>query len=161
MSNNGFVDQIAFDGMRKHLLDDFTTVYHLDLEGNVRHDPDKSGTQYNVFGIQVGVGITIAIRDRTKPQRSLYYAKVNKELRRSEKLSWIAANSSVSKVAWKKIKPDDRNTWLVPENAAEFKAFIPIATKAGRASESPSAETIFKEYSLGICNSSRCRCIRL
>src|SRR5205823_13827636 len=31
VSNNSFVDQIAFDGMRMHLLKDFTHIYHLDL----------------------------------------------------------------------------------------------------------------------------------
>ena len=31
VSNNSFVDQIAFDGMRKHLMQDFTRIYHLDL----------------------------------------------------------------------------------------------------------------------------------
>ncbi len=62
VSNNSFVDQIAFDGMRKHLLQDFTQVYHLDLHGNVRQNPKLSGTTHNVFGIQVGVGITVAVR---------------------------------------------------------------------------------------------------
>jgi hypothetical protein len=31
VTNNGFVDGVAFDGMRKHLLQDFTRVYHLDM----------------------------------------------------------------------------------------------------------------------------------
>jgi predicted helicase len=60
VSNNSFIDQIAFDGMRKHLMQDFTYIYHLDLHGNVRKNPKLSGTTHNVFGIQVGVGITIA-----------------------------------------------------------------------------------------------------
>ncbi|MCP4644825.1 MAG: N-6 DNA methylase, partial [bacterium] len=64
VSNNSFVDQLAFDGMRKHLLEDFTHVYHLDLHGNVRKNPKLSGTTHNVFGIQVGVGITVAVRKR-------------------------------------------------------------------------------------------------
>jgi len=62
VSNNNFVDQIAFDGMRKHLLQDFTHVYHLDLHGNIRQYPKLSGTTHNVFGIQAGVGITVAVR---------------------------------------------------------------------------------------------------
>src|SRR5262245_18999003 len=44
VSNNSFVDQIAFDGMRQHLSRDFHAIYHLDLEGNVRHDPTLAGT---------------------------------------------------------------------------------------------------------------------
>ena len=62
VSNNSFVDQFAFDGMRKHLMQDFDQIYHLDLHGNVRQNPKISGTTHNVFGIQVGVGVTLALR---------------------------------------------------------------------------------------------------
>jgi predicted helicase len=61
VSNNGFIDQTAFDGMRKDLLADFDRIDHLDLHGNVRRNPKLSGTAHNVFGIQVGAGITLAI----------------------------------------------------------------------------------------------------
>ena len=71
VSNNSFVDQIAFDGMRKHLLEDFTAVYHLDLHGNVRQNPKLSGTTHNVFGIQVGVGVTVAVRSTLTPRPPL------------------------------------------------------------------------------------------
>ncbi|MCY3581211.1 MAG: N-6 DNA methylase [Chloroflexi bacterium] len=63
VSNNSFVDAYAFDGFRKHLLQDFDKVYHLDLGGNLR----KSGVGEkvsNVFDIRVGVGVTLAIRTR-------------------------------------------------------------------------------------------------
>src|ERR1019366_4751638 len=63
VSNNSFVDQIAFDGMRKHLREEFTRIYVLDLGGNVRKNPKLSGTTHNVFGIQVGVAITLLVRD--------------------------------------------------------------------------------------------------
>src|SRR5258708_11890267 len=82
VSNNSFVDQIAFDGMRKHLLQDFTRIYHIDLHGNVRQNPKLSGTTHNVFGIQVGVGITIAIRSSSHTDHRLYYSRVPED--------WIA-----------------------------------------------------------------------
>ena len=66
VSNNSFVDQQAFDGMRKHLSQDFERIDHVDLHGNVRRNPKLSGTTHNVFGIRVGVGITLAIRKRGK-----------------------------------------------------------------------------------------------
>ena len=68
VSNNSFVDQIAFDGMRKHLLQDFNRIDHIDLHGNVRQNPKLSGTTHNVFGIQVGVGITLAIKKNGIPR---------------------------------------------------------------------------------------------
>ena len=57
VSNNGFLDGIAFDGIRKQLEEEFTHIYHLDLGGNAR----KHGGG-NVFGIRVGVGITMLVR---------------------------------------------------------------------------------------------------
>ncbi len=78
VSNNSFVDQIAFDGMRKHLLQDFTQIYHLDLHGNVRQNPKLSGTTHNVFGIQVGVGVTVAVRKKPSPLTPLPQGEGNK-----------------------------------------------------------------------------------
>jgi len=62
VTNNGFLDGIAFDGMRQQLAKDFSSVYLLDLGGNVRKNPKLSGTAHNVFGIQVGVCITFLVK---------------------------------------------------------------------------------------------------
>ncbi len=64
VTNNSFVDNLAFDGMRKHLAQDFDQIYVLDLGGNVRKNPKLSGTTHNVFGIQVGVSINIFVKKR-------------------------------------------------------------------------------------------------
>ncbi len=85
VSNNGFLDQIAFDGMRKHLAKDFQHIDHIDLHGNVRRNPKLSGTTHNVFGIQVGVGITLAVRKKGAAQR-LRYHRVPETWRKAE--SW-------------------------------------------------------------------------
>ncbi|MBI1730989.1 N-6 DNA methylase [Candidatus Acetothermia bacterium] len=44
ISNNSFVENYAFDGMRKQLGEDFDSIYILDLGGNVRENPKLSGT---------------------------------------------------------------------------------------------------------------------
>ena len=97
VTNNSFVDQIAFDGMRKHLLQDFTQIYHLDLHGNVRKNPKLSGTTHNVFGIQVGVGITIAVRISKNSIRKLYYYRVPEYWRKTEKLAFLSKEASTCK----------------------------------------------------------------
>jgi predicted helicase len=112
ISNNGFTDQFAFDAMRRELLREFATIYHLDLEGNVRHDPKLAGTTYNVFGIQVGVGITVAIKRASERERRLFYAKADKLLRREEKLLWVAKQRNITGVNWTQLRPDSRHTWL-------------------------------------------------
>jgi predicted helicase len=55
------LDNIAFDGMRKHLAKVFTKIIVIDLGGNVRKQP-KTVAVHNVFGIRVGVSITILIK---------------------------------------------------------------------------------------------------
>jgi len=149
VTNNGFVDQLAFDGMRKNLMENFSTVYHLDLEGNVRHDPKLSGTAYNVFGIQVGVGITIAVRNRMRRSK-LRYAHVDKFMRREDKLAWLAKAGGVSGVKWKSMIPDLKHTWLIPANGVEFTTFTRLAGKEDRAVRNGEVQVIFKDYSLGI-----------
>jgi predicted helicase len=67
VSNNSFVDNLAFDGMRKHLAQDFDEIYLFDLGGNVRKNPKLSGTTHNVFGIQVGVSINLFVRKSRLP----------------------------------------------------------------------------------------------
>lgn len=64
VSNNSFVESLAFDGMRKHLEENFDEIYVLDLGSNVRKNPKLSGTTHNVFAIQVGVSICIFVRKR-------------------------------------------------------------------------------------------------
>ena len=109
VSNNSFVSQIAFDGMRKHLMQDFQAIWHLDLQGNVRKNPKLSGTAYNVFGIQVGVGITVAVRRAARAERAIYYHAVPLGWRRQEKLEWLDKTPGLGAVQWERLTPDDRN----------------------------------------------------
>ena len=162
ISNNNFLDGIAFDGVRKHLLSDFTQIYHLDLHGNVRKNPKLSGTTHNVFGIQVGVGITIAIRSDQHRQRDLFYFRVPELLRREEKLEHLAncvarQRMVLEAVDWQRLVPNERHTWLHSEYAEEFSRFLPLGTKAAKASNSPYVETIFKIFSLGIATNKDAR----
>lgn len=121
VSNNGFVDQIAFDGMRKHLLRDFQQIDHIDLHGNVRRNPKISGTSHNVFGIQVGVGITVAVKKKGA-ERRLRYHRVPEMWRKREKLDFLERGQ----IQWQELTPDTQHTWFVPEHAAEYREFLSI-----------------------------------
>jgi len=153
VSNNSFIDQIAFDDMRKHLLQDFTQIYHLDLHGNVRKNPKLSGTTHNMFGIQVGVGITVAIRNSKNASRKLYYYRVPEYWRKTEKLNLLAEEGSIAGIEWRELKPDEKYTWLTEGMRAEFTTFLPIGTKDAKAGQSQFAWTIFKSFSLGVVTS--------
>ncbi len=150
VSNNSFIDQIAFDGMRKHLLKDFHQIYHLDLHGNVRKNPKLSGTTHNVFGIQVGVGITIAIRAANNSTQKLYYYRVPEYWRRTEKLKFLAEKSSIDDIEWEDLQPDEKHTWLTQGMYSEFATFFSMGTKEARSVRQVEVQTLFKTYSLGV-----------
>jgi predicted helicase len=64
VTNSSFTYKIAFDGMRKHLAQDFDALYILDLGGDIRENPKLSGTTHNVFGIQVGVSVNLLVKKK-------------------------------------------------------------------------------------------------
>ena len=72
VTNNSFIDGIAFDGMRQHLAKDFSAVYVLDLGGNVRKNPGKTS---NVFDIMVGVSINLFVKNSTG-SKGIYYKDI-------------------------------------------------------------------------------------
>ncbi len=66
ISNNSFLDNPTFRGMRYHLLKTFDTIYILDLHGNARKKecaPDGNKDE-NVFDIMQGVSINIFVKNR-------------------------------------------------------------------------------------------------
>ena len=155
ISNNNFLDSVSFDGMRREMLKDFTAVYHLDLHGNVRRNPKLSGSSHNVFGIQVGVGITIAMRSAAHTEPVLHYHRVPELLRREEKLAVLAnciasQSAALESISWQELNPDERFTWLRDTHASEFASFLPAGTKEAKSSKSHNTKTIFKSYSLGV-----------
>jgi predicted helicase len=149
VTNNSFVDQLAFDGMRKHLMQDFTAIYHLDLHGNVRKNPKLSGTMHNVFGIQVGVGITIAVRASSSENQGLFYHRVPDDWRRERKNTALQEWAALRHVPWQVLTPDDKHTWLTEGLAPEFDSLLPVGTKEAKAGVI-GEDAIFGTYCLGV-----------
>ena len=152
VTNNSFLDGVAFDGMRKHLADDFNAIYILDLSGNVRKNPKLSGTTHNVFGIQVGVSINFFIkrRDNTNSQAEIFYARVDEFWRKEDKYRYLDSKEHYRNIEWKPITPDRRYTWLTEGLHPEFETFIPIGTKEAKAEKGEGREVIFHRFSNGI-----------
>jgi predicted helicase len=72
ISNNGYLDNPTFRGMRQSLMQTFTDIYLLDLHGNSKKKetaPDGSKDE-NVFDIQQGVAIGLFVKERGKQGRA-------------------------------------------------------------------------------------------
>jgi predicted helicase len=153
VSNNGFLKGIAFDGFRKHLLQEFTNVYHLDFKGNARTSGERRKQEGgNIFHdlIRCGVGITVLVRNRTRPKCVLSYHAVPDYWKARQKADYLASFDALSAVPWNKLLADGRGSWLVPENVSEFNALVALGTKAAKADKAGGNETLFWTFCQGV-----------
>ena len=152
VTNSGFLEGVASDGMRKHLANDFDAIYVLDLGGNVRKNPKLSGTTHNVFGIQVGVSVSLLIKknEKNNSRPRIFYGRVDEFWRKEEKYRYLDEMENYGNVEWKTIRPDKRDTWLTEGLHAEFEDFVPVGSKEAKATKGEPEEVIFKLYSRGV-----------
>jgi predicted helicase len=147
--NNSFINDIAFDGVRKHLARDFDALYMLNLGGNVRKNPELSGTIHNVFGIQVGVSINLLVRGgktAKRPARIFYHA-VPVDWRRGQKTAFLDEHDHHAGIEWEQIEATDKYDWLTDDLHPEFDQFLPIGARdRGIGSQTP----IFRTYGRGL-----------
>lgn len=95
VTNNSFIDDFSFDGVRKSLLKDFHRIYTLDLKGNVRRDSMREGIpigeKHTVFGLaaMVGIAITFLIKREDFKNSKIFYSAVDWKNTRNEKFELI------------------------------------------------------------------------
>jgi predicted helicase len=151
VTNNGFIDGLAADGMRMHLQREYDEIFIIDLGGNVRKNPKLSGTTHNVFGIQVGVSINLFVRKRRNAieQRDckINYFATDEFWTRQQKCAFLESTPSLKSIEWRTLQPNLQNNWLIEGTASGFEALIPIGSqevKTGTADAS-----IFRDFSRG------------
>ncbi len=105
ITNNGFIDNPTFRGMRWHLLKTFDDIYIIDLHGNAKKkekSPD-GGRDENVFNIMQGVSINIFVKKNKdkKDFGSVYH--VDLYGKREDKFDFLDKNNLRS-INWEKIE---------------------------------------------------------
>ena len=155
VTNNGFLDGIAFDGMRKHLAQDFTKIYHIDFKGNARTSGERRRKEGgNVFDdqIRVGVGISFFIKkaEATPELAEVWIYSVDDYLKAREKQKLLVDFKDYTNVPMKRAMVDAKHTWLTEGLHAEFDTFFPMGTKTAKAVKGTVVDVIFKIYSLGV-----------
>ena len=150
VTNNSFLDAVAFDGMRKHLADDCDAIYILDLGGNARKG--LKTVDANVFDIRVGVSINLFVKTKRNPpeQARIFYHRIDERWNKEQKFEFLKDHEHISNVAWQTLQPDGRHTWLTEGLHAEFEDFIPIGTKEAKAMKGEIVDVIFHKFSTGI-----------
>ena len=150
VTNNSFLDGIAFDGMRKHLAEDCDAVYILDFSGNARKGLKVSDA--NVFGIRVGVSINLFVKRKANSSESprIFYYRTDDLWDKKQKFGFLNESQHIGGIAWRPIQPDARHTWLTEGLHAGFDTFIPMGTKVAKAQKGEATGVMFKTYSSGV-----------
>ena len=148
ITNNSFLDAVAFDGMRKHLAEDFDTIYILDLGGNVRKGLAVSDA--NVFGIRVGVSINLFVKTKGSTDAHIYYYRTDDLWDKKRKFNFLQERTHVGTIEWQIIQPDRRYIWLTEGIHADFETFIPMGTKEAKAGKGEAVDVLFHTFSNGV-----------
>ncbi len=155
VTNNGFLDGVAFDGMRKYLEQDFTRIYHIDLKGNARTSAERRRKEGgNIFDdqIRVGVGISFFIRKAGAESEAaeVWIYSIDDYLKARAKQEVLTRFGDYTNVPLKQASIDAKHTWLTEGLHAEFETFMPLGSKEAKAAKGEAVDVIFKVYSLGV-----------
>ena len=150
VTNNGFLDGISFDGMRKHLAADFDAIYVLDLGGNARKGLKVSDA--NVFGIRVGVSINLFVKNKQNSSEvpSIFYFRTDDLWNKERKFNFLSECQHTNNIEWNSIQPNRQHIWLTEGLHAEFDTFIPMGTKKAKTQKNVAKDVIFKTYCRGV-----------
>ena len=130
ITNHSYLNGLIHRGMREELLKYFDTLYIMDLHGNslLKETTPEGNVDQNVFDIQQGVAILIAVREKSKPDygSTAYKSRDNvKEMakvlyydvwgRREDKYKFLES-ASLDNINWIEVKPTEPNYFFAPKN---------------------------------------------
>lgn len=118
ITNHAYLDNPTFRGMRASLLRTFDKLYILNLHGNARRRETASdgSPDENVFDIQQGVAILIAVKHQTAhPEPQLFYYDLWG--RREDKYKFLRTHT-LETVTWTPLTPQPPLYLFTPQNTA-------------------------------------------
>ncbi|MEA5576140.1 type ISP restriction/modification enzyme [Anabaena sp. UHCC 0451] len=130
ITNHSYLNGLIHRGMREELLKYFDTLYIMDLHGNslLKETTPDGNVDQNVFDIQQGVSILIAVREKSEPDyfstayksrdgikemaKVLYYDLWGS---RDEKYKFLES-ASLNNIDWIELQPTAPNYFFAPKN---------------------------------------------
>ncbi|MBR1645699.1 MAG: DEAD/DEAH box helicase [Selenomonadaceae bacterium] len=143
VTNAGWLDGAAMDGLRKCFAKEFSAIYVFNLRGNARTQGElRRKESGNVFGggSRAPVAITILVKSGTRNQEPgtstdnspvpssqslIYYRDIGDYLTREQKLDIINRTPDVLSDGFNVITPNDKADWI-NQRGNLFETFIPL-----------------------------------
>ncbi len=142
ITNHGYLDNPTFRGMRQSLMKTFDTLYVLDLHGNSkkRETAPDGGKDENVFDIQQGVAIVLAVKRPATSPVSEPCEVLHAELFGTRAVKYPALGSNdCTTLQWHSLQPAAPSYLFVRQNSELKKDYETFWA----------AENIFNENVLG------------
>ena len=152
ITNGSFIDRGSMDGLRHHLEKDFTSLYILNLRGDIKsaiRGHDRSLAQReggNIFGQNCtnSVAISFLVKNPSKESCEISYCDIGDSLSQKEKLQKIKDFKNIFEIKdWQKVIPNRHNDWI-NQRDENYKNFISMGNKSNP------EDTLFKLYSMGV-----------
>ncbi|KOS33929.1 DNA methyltransferase [Helicobacter pylori] len=147
ISNNAFLDNPTFRGLRRSLLECYDELYILNLHGNTRKKEETpqgaKDEDENVFNIMQGVSINLFVKKaqttKQKILQKIYYYDVYGE--RAEKYDFLAQND-LNNINWLELAPRAPFYLLIPQETPLLEEY----------EQGFSVQEMFQVGSTGICS---------
>ncbi|GAA9444988.1 hypothetical protein BTM438_02250 [Helicobacter pylori] len=113
ISNNAFLDNPTFRGLRRSLLECYDELYILNLHGNARkkEKTPQGADDENVFNIKQGVSINLFVKKAQITKQKIHYYDVYGQ--RAEKYAFLAQND-LNSIEWLELTPREPFYLLLP-----------------------------------------------
>lgn len=151
VTNAGWVDGNATDGLRKCLVEEFTDLYVFHLRGNARTSGEQRRKEKgNVFGegTRTPVAIFVLVKNPDNNRFGhIHFHDIGDYLDQKQKLAivrdFVSIDGITAASGWKRITPDANNDWLDQVDRS-FDKFPILGAKRG------DEEGLFENYSSGV-----------
>ncbi len=155
VTNAGWLDGNAMDGLRKCLEQDFSSIHLFHLRGNARTQGEQRQKEKdNVFGqgTRTPVAVAVCVQNPDATERGVIRVHdIGDYLSKEEKLAIVERFKALSGIdkanGWQPITPNEHGDWLAQRDDS-FNQFVAIADKDG-----VEPIKLFENYSQGILTS--------
>ena len=153
VSNGGWLDGNAMDGLRRCLAEEFGSIYCFNLRGNARTSGEQRRKEKgNVFGEGTRTNIAILFLVKKKgveDECQIRYHDIGDYLDRQQKLDTIRNLKSIGNMEnlWRTIAPNRHHDWINQRNEM-FLNYLPMGDKDTKQNKGALA-SVFASYSAG------------
>ena len=115
VTNAGWIDGAAMDGLRKCFAEEFAEIYVFNLRGNQRTQGETSrreGGKIFGSGSRAPIAITILVKAPHEGDAKIFYRDIGDYLSREDKLNILKFAGNVFGDGFRLITPNERGDWI-------------------------------------------------